>query len=83
MLKTLAKLPVHFYKACISPFFPPSCRFTPTCSTYALDAIEKHGAGKGSWLAIKRIIKCGPWHHGPFHDPVPEKDATNPSQTRK
>ena len=83
MLKTLAKAPVYFYKTCISPFFPPSCRFSPTCSSYAIEAIEKHGAGKGLWLAIKRITKCAPWHKGPFFDPVPEKPSPDQPPARK
>lgn len=61
---------VHFYRYCISPLKPPSCRYTPTCSEYAIQAIKKHGAVKGSWLALKRIGRCHPWGgHG--YDPVP------------
>ncbi|MCQ2227016.1 MAG: membrane protein insertion efficiency factor YidD [Bacteroidales bacterium] len=61
---------VRFYQRCISPMTPPSCRFTPTCSQYAIEAIQKHGALKGTWLAIKRILRCNPWGgHG--YDPVP------------
>lgn len=62
--------PVYFYRACISPLTPPSCRFTPTCSAYALEALKKHGPLKGSWLTIKRISKCHPWG-GSGYDPVP------------
>lgn len=62
---------VRFYQKYISPFKgAPSCRFTPTCSQYALEALEKYGALKGSWLAIKRILKCHPFHPGGY-DPVP------------
>jgi putative membrane protein insertion efficiency factor len=61
---------VRFYRRRISPLFPPSCRFTPTCSAYALEALEKYGAAKGSWLALKRLLKCHPFHAG-GHDPVP------------
>ena len=54
----------------ISPLLGPSCRFTPTCSQYAVEAIQKYGPIKGSWLAVKRIIRCHPWG-GCGHDPVP------------
>ena len=61
---------VRFYQLCISPLKPPTCRFTPTCSQYALQALKKYGPIKGSWLAIKRIAKCHPWG-GSGYDPVP------------
>ena len=61
---------VKFYQYCISPLTPASCRYTPTCSQYALEALHKYGAFKGGWLAIKRILCCHPWGgHG--YDPVP------------
>ncbi len=61
---------IKFYKACISPLLPASCRYTPTCSAYSLEAIQKYGPFKGGWMAIKRIVSCNPWGgHG--HDPVP------------
>jgi len=63
--------PIHVYRKFISPLKPPTCRFLPTCSAYALEAIEVHGAAKGSYLAVKRICKCHPFHPGGF-DPVPE-----------
>ncbi len=63
-------LPILFYRACISPLTPPSCRFTPTCSQYALQAIRRHGPFKGTWLAVKRICRCNPWG-GSGYDPVP------------
>lgn len=71
-MKMLFKAPIIFYKYVISPAFPKTCRFQPTCSTYALEAIETHGAFKGTWLAIKRIGKCHPLHKGPFFDPIPK-----------
>ncbi|WP_084509767.1 membrane protein insertion efficiency factor YidD [Christiangramia portivictoriae] len=63
---------VKFYKAVISPLTPATCRYTPSCSTYAVTAIETHGPIKGGWLALKRIFSCNPWGgHG--YDPVPPK----------
>lgn len=62
--------PVLFYRAAISPMFPSCCRFTPTCSEYALEALRKHGAVKGGMLALKRIMRCHPWG-GSGYDPVP------------
>ena len=61
---------IRFYQICISPLKPPTCRFTPTCSAYALEALRKHGLFKGSWLAIRRILRCHPWG-GSGYDPVP------------
>lgn len=61
---------VHFYQKYISPMSPPSCRFYPTCSNYALEAVAEHGAMKGSFMTTKRILKCHPFHDGGF-DPVP------------
>ena len=63
---------IRFYQICISPMIGPHCRFSPSCSQYALEAINTHGAVKGLYLAIKRISKCHPFHTG-GHDPVPEK----------
>lgn len=63
-------LPVYFYRYAISPLTPPSCRYTPTCSAYAIEAVKKHGVIKGGWLATKRILSCNPWG-GSGYDPVP------------
>ena len=63
-------LPIVFYQTCISPFTPPSCRFTPTCSEYAKQALRKHGPIKGLYLAVWRILRCNPWG-GSGYDPVP------------
>jgi len=60
------------YRLLLSPFFGRQCRFYPTCSSYAREAIEAHGSVRGSWLAVKRILRCGPWHPGGM-DPVPPK----------
>ncbi|PZX19535.1 hypothetical protein LX69_00804 [Breznakibacter xylanolyticus] len=63
-------LPVRFYQMVISPMSGPSCRYTPTCSAYAVEALKKHGPLKGLWLSVKRILSCHPWGgHG--YDPVP------------
>ena len=64
---------IRFYRKRISPITKPCCRFIPTCSQYALEAVEKYGALKGSWLALKRILKCHPFHFGEYDpfDPVP------------
>lgn len=61
---------VRFYRRAISPLRPPCCRFTPTCSQYALEALEKYGALKGGWLALRRFLRCHPFHKGGY-DPVP------------
>lgn len=63
---------IRFYQKFISPLKPPTCRFYPTCSHYGLDAMKTHGALKGTWLTVIRILKCHPFHPGGF-DPVPEK----------
>ena len=63
-------LPIRFYQKFISPLTPPTCRFTPTCSQYAIEAIRKHGPFKGLALAIWRILRCNPWG-GSGYDPVP------------
>lgn len=64
---------VRFYQIAISPYTPSSCRYTPTCSSYTLEALKKHGLIRGGWLAAKRIGSCHPWG-GSGYDPVPEKD---------
>jgi hypothetical protein len=69
-VRALLKAGIRFYRRFISPLKPPTCRFHPTCSQYALEAIEAHGALRGSWLAIRRILRCHPFHPGGI-DPVP------------
>jgi putative membrane protein insertion efficiency factor len=61
---------IRVYQYALSPYFGHQCRFTPTCSHYAVEAISRHGPVRGSWLAGKRLSKCHPWHEGGF-DPVP------------
>lgn len=61
---------VRGYQKAISPWLPPACRYTPTCSAYAVEALEKYGAARGSWLAVRRILRCHPWG-GTGYDPVP------------
>lgn len=63
-------LPIRFYQRAISPMFPPACRYYPTCSQYAVEALKIHGPLKGSWLAVKRILRCNPFG-GSGYDPVP------------
>ncbi|NDW10021.1 membrane protein insertion efficiency factor YidD [Dysgonomonas sp. 520] len=70
ILSYIFLLPIYFYRHCISPMTPASCRYSPTCSEYAVEAIKKHGPLKGGWLAVKRIARCNPWG-GSGYDPVP------------
>lgn len=70
--KAIFILPIRFYQVCISPMFPSACRYTPTCSQYAIEAIREHGIIRGGWLAIKRISRCHPWG-GSGYDPVPKR----------
>ena len=70
-MKHILILMIKFYRKFISPLLGSNCRFYPTCSKYAKEAIEKHGFWVGSWLALKRLSKCHPWHKGGY-DPVPD-----------
>ncbi|MDO5022675.1 MAG: membrane protein insertion efficiency factor YidD [Eubacteriales bacterium] len=70
MRKLLLKL-LSFYKKSISPYLPDSCRFTPTCSEYMREAVERFGAGRGFWMGLKRLLRCNPFSKGGY-DPVPE-----------
>lgn len=75
IVATLKKL-INAYHVAISPWLGSRCRFVPSCSDYAIQALETHGAAKGSWLSAKRVCRCHPWGgHG--HDPVPEKNDEN------
>ncbi len=71
VLVALISAPVHVYRYAISPLLPPSCRFYPSCSSYALEALQRHGPLAGGWLAIGRVCRCHPWNDGGL-DPVPE-----------
>ena len=72
-MKRLLLAAIRFYRKHISPYTKPSCRFIPTCSQYAITAIERYGAWKGGWLALRRFCRCHPFHRGEheFYDPVP------------
>jgi putative membrane protein insertion efficiency factor len=69
---------IRGYQRGVSPLLPPACRFTPSCSSYAVEAIRLHGAGRGGWLALRRLLRCHPWG-GSGYDPVPQRtDAGSP-----
>ncbi|MCX5590488.1 membrane protein insertion efficiency factor YidD [Alcaligenes endophyticus] len=82
MLKWLAIAPIRFYQFFISPWLGRNCRFTPSCSHYAIEAIEKHGTTKGIWLGSKRICRCHPWNPGGY-DPVPTPKAQPQARSEK
>lgn len=67
--------PIRFYQRFISPALPPTCRYYPSCSAYAVGALQQHGAARGLWLAVRRIGRCHPWHAGGY-DPVPPRRGT-------
>jgi putative membrane protein insertion efficiency factor len=73
-MRGLIKAIIQTYRWLISPLLGPSCRFYPTCSAYALDALDRHGALHGSWLAVRRLLRCHPFNPGGF-DPVPDTRA--------
>lgn len=70
IMRAVLRGPIRAYQWVVSPLFPGSCRYLPTCSSYALEAIETHGALRGSWLGLRRILRCHPWGGAGF-DPVP------------
>lgn len=71
MAARLLKAAIRFYRRFISPMHRPCCRFSPTCSAYALEAVERYGALRGGWLAVRRICRCHPFYKGDLYDPVP------------
>ncbi|MFT5111941.1 MAG: putative membrane protein insertion efficiency factor [Parasphingorhabdus sp.] len=77
-MQTFCLILLRGYQLIISPLLGPRCRFYPSCSEYAIEAIERYGAAKGGWLAIKRIAKCHPWHPGGC-DPVPDASEKLPT----
>lgn len=79
-IRKLALLPVRVYQLAVSPLLPSSCRFLPTCSAYAVEAVERHGVVKGGWLTAHRLCRCHPWGgHG--YDPVPPLKGQEPEHT--
>ncbi|OWU67148.1 hypothetical protein ATO2_16185 [Roseovarius sp. 22II1-1F6A] len=74
LLARLLAVPVHGYRLFLSPWLGANCRYQPTCSAYALEALEIHGAARGGWLALRRVLRCHPWG-GSGHDPVPPADT--------
>lgn len=74
-MKTVLLGLIELYRLCLSPFFGTQCRFYPTCSSYAREAIEQHGALRGSYLALRRLLRCHPYHAGGV-DPVPPRRVT-------
>ena len=69
-MRHVLKILIRAYQVALSPLLGPNCRYYPTCSHYAIEAIDTHGSLRGAWLTIKRISRCHPWHEGGF-DPVP------------
>ena len=70
-MKRLLLSLIRCFQRTVSPVTPPRCRFRPTCSAYAYEAIQKYGAAKGGWLALKRLLRCNPFYKGDIYDPVP------------
>jgi len=70
LVRKIFVLPIRFYQRFLSPFLPRRCRFYPSCSQYALEAILRYGIFRGSFLALRRLLRCGPWHPGGY-DPLP------------
>jgi putative membrane protein insertion efficiency factor len=79
-MKRVLLVLISAYRVLLSPLLGASCRFYPTCSTYAIEAIETHGAARGTWLAVKRILRCHPWHPGGFDPVPPAKGGAGPAQ---
>ena len=77
-MKQILLFVIRFYRSCISPFLPPMCRYQPTCSAYAMEAIERYGARRGGWMAVRRILRCDPFG-GSGYDPVRGRGIFAPS----
>ena len=75
-MKLLLKAPIHAYRWLVSPWLPVHCRYLPTCSAFALEAIDAHGVLRGGWLAAKRLARCHPWG-GSGYDPVPPEHGAH------
>jgi hypothetical protein len=76
-MRAILRLLIRSYQLLVSPMLGPRCRFYPSCSHYALEAIDTHGAARGTWLALRRLLRCHPWHPGGY-DPVPAARASTP-----
>lgn len=74
-MKSIALVFIRIYQLCISPLIGDVCKYTPSCSNYALEAVKTHGFWRGGWLAIKRVVRCNPWHDGGGRDDVPQKNG--------
>ncbi len=72
---------IRFYQYAISPYLPPHCRYTPTCSTYAVEAIDRFGILRGGWMALRRLGRCHPWHEGGY-DPLPESPPSHKTECK-
>ena len=79
LLRRICIVPIRLYQLFLSPILPPACRFYPTCSVYAAEAILRHGIIRGTWLALRRLSRCHPWG-GSGYDPVPPKRSSSPLQ---
>jgi putative membrane protein insertion efficiency factor len=73
--------PIRFYQRFISPALPASCRYYPTCSAYAVESLQVHGAMRGSWLGIRRVARCHPWHAGGFDPVPPPRERSGPADS--
>lgn len=71
MIRALMLALIRGYQRFVSPLFPPCCRYTPTCSAYAVEAITRYGPWKGGWLALRRLLRCHPFSRHDYYDPVP------------
>ncbi|MBV9139649.1 MAG: membrane protein insertion efficiency factor YidD [Pseudonocardiales bacterium] len=72
---------LQFYRRWISPAFPPSCRFSPSCSAYAIEALMVHGMLRGSWWTVRRLLRCGPWHPGGMDPVPPARSPSSPAES--